>query len=144
MKFPETAKRLSSELELQGMSQQTLADRSGVSKASISQYVNGTHMPSVASAKKMARVLGVEYIWLLGHSKYKNMLNVFTGTLSLEDFMVKTDSEPSELMVNVDKAQGEKIFNIYRKLNSSYRDKLTEYAEMLMLMQDTNNGGNEP
>ena len=37
-----------------------LASRSGVSKASISQYRNGTYVPSNSSAEKMANVLGVD------------------------------------------------------------------------------------
>lgn len=43
-----------------------LAARSGVSKASISQYRNGTYVPSNSSAEKIANVLGVSPLWLMG------------------------------------------------------------------------------
>lgn len=66
MKYEETAKRLCNLLERKGWRAQDLADRSGVSKASISQYVNGQHKPSQYAAEKMAQVLGVEPTYLLG------------------------------------------------------------------------------
>jgi transcriptional regulator with XRE-family HTH domain len=48
------------------ISAQELADKSGVSKASISQYVNGSHKPSNISAPKLAKVLMVNAMWLMG------------------------------------------------------------------------------
>lgn len=61
-----TAKRLQKALADAGINQQELADRSGVSKASISQYVNGSHAPGNISAAKMGKVLKVEKLWLMG------------------------------------------------------------------------------
>ncbi len=66
MKYPETAKRLSDALNLKKLKAQELADASGVAKASISQYINGSHCPSTLSAGKMASVLGVDAMWLMG------------------------------------------------------------------------------
>ena len=66
MKNETTAKRLIQALEMNNMKAQELADRSGVSKVSISQYVNGTHAPSNISAGKMAKVLSVNPVWLMG------------------------------------------------------------------------------
>lgn len=66
MKYPETAKRLSDALNLKRIKAQELADASGVAKASISQYINGSHCPSTLSAGKMASVLGVDAMWLMG------------------------------------------------------------------------------
>ena len=66
MKNETTAQRLSLALHLNNMIAQELADRSGLNKASISQYINGTHAPSNISAGKMAAVLGVSPVWLMG------------------------------------------------------------------------------
>jgi len=66
MKNSETAKRLSTAMNLAGITQQELSSRSGVNKSSISQYVNGSHVPSNVSAGKMAKVLGVSPVWLMG------------------------------------------------------------------------------
>lgn len=66
MKNPETAKRLQEALTAKGMIPQELADKTGIGKASISQYLNGQHKPSNLSAGKMAEVLNVDPLWLMG------------------------------------------------------------------------------
>lgn len=66
MKNELTAKRLSIALSNANMKSQELADKSGVSKASISQYINGSHAPSNISSGKMSKILGVNPLWLMG------------------------------------------------------------------------------
>lgn len=66
MKWPVTANRLKQAMNNINISAQELADKSGVSKASISQYVNGSHKPSNISAPKLAKVLMVNAMWLMG------------------------------------------------------------------------------
>ncbi len=65
-KSPETARRLAIALSTANIRQQDLADASGVNKASISQYLSGSHAPSNISSGKMAKVLGVSPLWLMG------------------------------------------------------------------------------
>lgn len=66
MKNEVTSKRLQLALSRINMKAQELAEASGVKKASISQYVNGSHAPSNISAGKMASVLKVNPVWLMG------------------------------------------------------------------------------
>lgn len=66
MKNEITAKRLSLALANSSMKPQELSDKSGVSKASISQYINGSHAPSNISSGKMASILKVNPLWLMG------------------------------------------------------------------------------
>lgn len=66
MKNPITAQRLSTALANANMIPQELANASGVSKASISQYLNGSHSPSNISSGKMAKILNVNPVWLMG------------------------------------------------------------------------------
>ena len=66
MKNPITAKRLALALSTANMRPQDLANASGVSKASISQYLSGSHAPSNISSGKMAKVLNVSPVWLMG------------------------------------------------------------------------------
>ena len=66
MKHERTAKRLSKALANVNKIPQELANESGVSKSSISQYLNGSHKPSNISSGKMAKVLGVDPLWLMG------------------------------------------------------------------------------
>lgn len=66
MKHELTARRLQFALNSSGMSAQELSNRSSVAKASISQYVNGSHKPSNISSGKMAPILNVNPLWLMG------------------------------------------------------------------------------
>lgn len=66
MKYALTAKRLSDILAIRGMKAQELADKAGVNKASISQYINGSHKPSNLSSGKMAQILRCNPLWLMG------------------------------------------------------------------------------
>ena len=66
MKNEITAKRLKKALDNNNMIPQELAEKSEVSKASISQYLSGMHAPSNISSAKMAKVLKVEPLWLMG------------------------------------------------------------------------------
>jgi transcriptional regulator with XRE-family HTH domain len=66
MKNSITAQRLKEALNTCRMKQEELANASGVSKASISQYINGSHSPSNISSGKLASVLQVNPLWLMG------------------------------------------------------------------------------
>lgn len=66
MKNKLTAKRLKVALEALNMKPQELSDKSGVGKASISQYINGSHSPSNISSGKMGKILNVNPLWLMG------------------------------------------------------------------------------
>lgn len=66
MKNKETARRLRDALNKKELTASELAKRSGVSKASISQYMNGSHVPSNISASKLANVLDVNPLYLMG------------------------------------------------------------------------------
>ncbi len=66
MKHEETARRLREALLQSGMTQQELADKAGISKVSVSQYINGTHIPGNLKAGAMAEVLGCDPMWLMG------------------------------------------------------------------------------
>ena len=55
MKHELTAKRLQLAITNANMSAQELSNRSGVAKASISQYVNGSHKPSNISSGKQIK-----------------------------------------------------------------------------------------
>ena len=66
MKNELTAKRMQLALSNANMIPQELAEKSGVSKSSISQYVNGSHAPSNISSGKIGEVLGVNPLWLMG------------------------------------------------------------------------------
>ena len=72
MKHPETAKRINEAMEDRHISAKELSDKTGVSQASLSQYMNGSHSPSNISAQKIGLVLNVNPMWLMGFDVGKN------------------------------------------------------------------------
>ena len=66
MKHELTSIRLREALNDNNLKPQDLANRSGVSKASISQYLSGTFVPSNITSGKLADVLKVSPAWLMG------------------------------------------------------------------------------
>lgn len=66
MKHELTSKRLQIAMSKSNITAQELSNKSGVAKASISQYVNGSHKPSNISSGKIASILDVNPLWLMG------------------------------------------------------------------------------
>lgn len=62
----ESAIRLKQLLDETGMSQQELADKSGVHKSKISKYIKGEYCPKADAAQKMGEVFNVSPVWLMG------------------------------------------------------------------------------
>lgn len=89
MKNEITAKRLQKALSDMNMKPQELVDKSGVSKASISQYVNGSHTPSNISSGKMAKVLNVNPLWLMGFDVPMENETDYLYTDGKSDFLIE-------------------------------------------------------
>lgn len=66
MKYPEIAKRFEYIMNLRNMKQVDLVNKTGISKASINQYVKGVHCPENDRAMLLADVLNVNPLWLMG------------------------------------------------------------------------------
>ena len=79
MKYPEIARRFDYILTLRKMSAQELANKSGVGKSSISHYVNGSNEPSAKNAEPLAKVLHVNFKWLMGFDVPMELLLDFNG-----------------------------------------------------------------
>lgn len=72
MKYPVVAQRITEAMAEKNLRAQDVANLSGINKASISQYVNGTNSPSNLTASKLSKVLGVSPMWLMGFDFDKN------------------------------------------------------------------------
>ena len=101
-----SSKRIRQALEMNDMKQQELADKSGVSKNSISQYLSQRSIPSNISAGKMATVLGVNPMWLMGYDVPMIKENSDSGTKFDNVFPIEIHKYP--LLGEV--ACGEPIF----------------------------------
>ena len=113
MKHPLTSQRLKKALSDLNMKPQELADRSGVSKASISQYVNGSHAPSNISSGKMGKILSVNPLWLMG-------------------FDVPREENVSDIPVSPEKSEPI-IMSYYNQLNALGQETATEHVRLLTL-----------
>jgi transcriptional regulator with XRE-family HTH domain len=111
MKYKKTAHRLNKILNLRGMKPQELCNMSGVSKSSISHYINGSNTPSNLSAGKMAAVLGVDPLWLMG-------------------FDVNMEKENSTYIENDKRLTS--ILYYYNMLNDVGREKIIDRMEELV------------
>ncbi len=101
VKYPEVAQRLSLALSLAGMKPQELADLSGVNKSSISQYMNGSHAPSNLSAGKMAGVLGVNPVWLMGLPVPKDLIQEKETNVKIKVLGNVAAGIPIQMITNV-------------------------------------------
>lgn len=81
MKHIETANRINEALAESGLTAQELANKTGLNKASISQYRNGTHKPSNKTATLIGDVLDVNPLWLMGFDVRKKEPLFFKKTM---------------------------------------------------------------
>jgi transcriptional regulator with XRE-family HTH domain len=83
-KHIKTSKRLKDAMAAININASTLSKRSGVSEASVSQYINGSHAPSNITAGKMATVLNCSPLYLMGfdieenHNKFDPLIAELT------------------------------------------------------------------
>ncbi len=54
-------------MNIRGLRQVDVAERSGLDKAQISQYKNGKYEPMQDALYKLAQALNVNVAWLMGH-----------------------------------------------------------------------------
>lgn len=110
MKHETTAKRLALAIAERNISQQILSDESGVSKASISQYIHGRNIPNSHSARAMSAVLGVTPEWLMGFG----------------DDDIEKHIDPTYLYIN----------ELWKKLTTDQRKTLVQTAKMFAELND--------
>ena len=136
MKNELTAKRLRIALSNNSMKPQELADKTGVNKASISQYINGSHKPSNISAGKIGEALNVEPLWLMGfdvpmeRGKFKDAPE--KAHLSFDNVEAfKKAYEQNKYL------KGEReLLDVYRKLSEENKGKTIQYSKGLLSVQN--------
>lgn len=66
MRYPEIARRFKIAMDRKNIKARELAKKADVNESMISHYVNGRYAPSNISAAKIADILGVSPVWLMG------------------------------------------------------------------------------
>ena len=119
MSYSLSARRLKEALDDKGMKPQELSNLSGVNKSSLSQYINGSHTPSNISAGKMAKVLGVSPLWLMG----------FPDSTKIDIEEIRTELIVTRLE--------------YMSIPLDQKDKLEEYEKKLNILEKRIKEGEE-
>ena len=78
-------KRFNQAKELSGLRWIDIANRSGLDKASISQYKNGVHIPEPDALYRLATTLNVSMEWLTGAEVSVDDSNILNRYHSLND-----------------------------------------------------------
>ena len=97
-------------------SQQELADRAGIDKSSISQYVHGKNTPSNLTSNKIAKPFGLNPAWVMGFDapKYDKSPDPFYKTFSHDV---------------------EELLNAYNALSDIGKEKVLEIARLYALSE---------
>ena len=120
MKFEKTALRFKEALNICGLSQQELANKSGIGKSSISHYVNGSNEPGNKAAYALAKVLNVNPAWLMGLDVPMTLPEPAAGGSD-------QPAAPSVAPVQLRKDEAD-LLSDYNKLNSLGKSKVADYA----------------
>lgn len=139
MKYPVVAKRITEVMAEKNLRAQDVANLTGISKASISQYVNGSNSPSNLTASKLGKALGVSPLWLMGFDfdKHGNFLEI-KGRLENDSKVLQT--APPAPSVQVDDSIETKIGKIIveiSKMNEGQLDRLLKIMDALKGGDDT-------
>lgn len=59
--------RIKKGLEMKGMKQSELSNKTGLAKSAISQYISGKYIPKQTPTHLMAKALDVSESWLMGY-----------------------------------------------------------------------------
>ena len=85
MKYPEIKQRFEYIMNLRNMKPVDLVNKTGINKASISQYCNGNHCPSNTTASLLGKALRVNPLWLMGFDVPMEEINLEPFENQLKD-----------------------------------------------------------
>ena len=94
-------------------SQQDFADRCGIPKSSVSQYVHGRNAPGNIKAARIGEALNINPLWVMGFNVPKEIKS-------------KSGSDTSD--------QEKQLLESFRSLNSEGKPALLDYTDYLQSM----------
>jgi transcriptional regulator with XRE-family HTH domain len=123
MKNEETAKRLKFAMDACKLTAKQLSDKSGVSEPSISQYLHGTFAPKNKTAAKLAKVLHVNPMWLMGFD-VPSTDYAYDFLQKMEDGSIRMDIKPNQAFVK-------DIDEITLKMTPEQMNNILQYAKFI-------------
>lgn len=134
-----TAQRIRSALTNKGWNAQRLADETGISKSSISQYVNGYSAPSNINAGKIGNALGVSPAWLMGFGDDESK-QLDAVVYKIIDAKESEDGKQPQIKFQPDYVvfkdkEKQAIVEMIQEMNGESIHKMTEYARFIFGIQ---------
>ena len=108
------SERLKEALELRGMKQVDLAEKSGISKPNISCYLSGKYEPKQDALYKMGKALDVAEMWLAGHDIPMERPQAQKENDALADLneRIKKEKDFKELILKINSLKPEQLTTI--------------------------------
>lgn len=128
-----TAQRLKEAINDAGLTASELAEKSHVSKSSVSQYVHATQSPSNISATAMAKVLGVSPMWLMGFNVPKSRVEYLNSKHSDDAFFNRIFAYAQLSMKHC------KVVEVYDKLPPDGKLELLMFLDYMINKYDVKN-----
>ncbi len=106
-----TAKRIREGMELRGIKQSELAEKTGISKGALSSYLSERYLPKQNNIFLIAKALNVSEAWLMG------------GDVPIERIPETQANAESSIS-----ASDTQLFSYFHQLNSIGKSKVIDYA----------------
>lgn len=108
------SERLKEALELRGMKQVDLAEKSGISKPNISCYLSGKYEPKQDALYKMGKALDVAEMWLAGHDIPMERPQAQKENDALADLIerIRKEKDFKELIFKINSLKPEELVTI--------------------------------
>ena len=129
MRNPETAQRLLEAMNRKNMTAKQLSDKSGVSEPSISQYIHGLFAPRNKTAAKLADVLNVNPMWLMGFDV--PMKEQPKAPTDFSSILVGTDVSNADFVMDMDL--------LSRDMTVEQMDNILTFAKFIKSKKDDDN-----
>ena len=109
-----TSKRIQEGMELRGLKQADLVEKTGISKGALSSYISGRYVPKQNNTFLIAKALNVNEAWLMG------------ADVPMERIDTTSENQTSEQ---------KELNEIYIQLSSDNRERVLTYSKSLLSTQ---------
>lgn len=109
-----TSKRIQEGMELRGLKQADLVERTGISKGALSSYISGRYVPKQNNTFLIAKALNVNEAWLMG------------ADVPMERIDTTAENQPRDQ---------KELNEIYVQLSSNNRERVLTYSKSLLSTQ---------
>ena len=109
-----TSKRIQEGMELRGLKQADLVEKTGISKGALSSYISGRYVPKQNNTFLIAKALNVNEAWLMG------------ADVPMERIDTTSENQTSEQ---------KELNEIYIQLSSNNKERVLTYSKSLLSTQ---------